>query len=348
MAKKTPGFLNNVNRMRKLYFLNIIGLCVLCLLLLAGGIFTFARLQETRSELSDLQEALLVAPTDAAKVYYTQDDVEYLESQAGEAGAESREREIKTQIQSSLESGESTLTMLRRMFEGDLVISSGGRYYFYPVRPSLSENSWQEGDFALDGAGRLRYDGTDTSARIRSGVVCSENGEIDWEKVSRNGISFAMLRALDEEEPAAAAEAGLEVGIYYELSAETVTEAARQAQDAAKLVPKHSVVAVCAGLPAEDGRVSGSRKKQTDLVIAACRRLSGAGYQPVICSDLAGFTLYLEQDRLEDWPKWIIEYGDDPYFPYQFDLWTYSGTGRVDGIEGPVQLCAVVTDLFSR
>lgn len=49
--------------------------------------------------------------------------------------------------------------------------------------------------------------------------------------------------------------------------------------------------------------------------------------------------LMLDMERLEDYEKWFAGY--DPtkiYFPYDFSIWQYTDTGRVDGINGDVDL----------
>ena len=50
------------------------------------------------------------------------------------------------------------------------------------------------------------------------------------------------------------------------------------------------------------------------------------------------FLLMLDMKRLEDISKWFAYYNNDIYFPYAFDIWQYSSTGRVDGISGDVDM----------
>ena len=42
--------------------------------------------------------------------------------------------------------------------------------------------------------------------------------------------------------------------------------------------------------------------------------------------------------ELTDHDLWLAEYDDVPDFYYHFDLWQYTHTGRVAGIEGDVDL----------
>ena len=46
----------------------------------------------------------------------------------------------------------------------------------------------------------------------------------------------------------------------------------------------------------------------------------------------------LHLPSLQTYTFWLAEYNDTPSFAYHFDLWQYSASGTVDGIEGDVDL----------
>ena len=50
--------------------------------------------------------------------------------------------------------------------------------------------------------------------------------------------------------------------------------------------------------------------------------------------------LYFKYDltKLANYDIWYCEYANTPEFYYQFSMWQYSETGKVDGIEGNVDL----------
>ena len=48
--------------------------------------------------------------------------------------------------------------------------------------------------------------------------------------------------------------------------------------------------------------------------------------------------MLLNMAELEEYDKWIADYGDYLYFPYKFKCWQYSLKGTVNGIEGDVAL----------
>ena len=46
----------------------------------------------------------------------------------------------------------------------------------------------------------------------------------------------------------------------------------------------------------------------------------------------------IDYQELTDYDLWLAEYDSKPDFYYHFDLWQYSHTGQVAGIEGNVDL----------
>ena len=44
------------------------------------------------------------------------------------------------------------------------------------------------------------------------------------------------------------------------------------------------------------------------------------------------------KQELTEYELWLAEYDTKPDFYYHFDLWQYTHTGRVAGIEGDVDL----------
>ena len=76
----------------------------------------------------------------------------------------------------------------------------------------------------------------------------------------------------------------------------------------------------------------------TDVVIAFCDRIARAGYTPMIYTNVRWFVTRLDLSRLTQYPKWLARYAARPFFPYDFQIWQYSSIGRVNGIEGDVDL----------
>ena len=69
-----------------------------------------------------------------------------------------------------------------------------------------------------------------------------------------------------------------------------------------------------------------------------CSMVEEAGYRPMIYGNLKTFFIMLDMRRIEKYDKWFAYYQTPVYFPYEFTIWQYSSTGKVDGIKGDVDL----------
>ena len=333
---------NNPNHKKVFYFLNILFLCAITVASLAMAMICFVRLERLRSE------------KQAEGKVYTEQEIEKIKYTA----MEGERNRILLDIQSSFESGNSTISMLRTLFPSNLVVMWEGRYYFYPVNRSLAMNSFSETDFSLGENGGMDYLGDDPSVIVSRGIdVSSLNGEIDWQKVAEDRIVFTMIRAAVRDSSGAlvpderfhdnmseAKSAGLRTGCYVDLDADSE----EAAEEIAGFVLNHlsmsqnemgAPVAVRVQIPDNSSSLSGqTREEWTQSVRAFCVKIQKAGYQPVIYANTAAFNMLLRMEELEEFDKWIADYGDYLYFPYEFKCWQYSLKGTVDGIEGDVAL----------
>ena len=46
----------------------------------------------------------------------------------------------------------------------------------------------------------------------------------------------------------------------------------------------------------------------------------------------------LDMSQLDDYEFWYAYYGDDIYYPYDFQMWQYSASGTVAGIKGKADM----------
>ena len=338
---------SNPNHRKVFYFLNILLLCVITVSSLTMAVILFVRLERLRSEKQ--MEGTLYTDSQIEKIRY--------------GAAQSERNRILLEIQSSFESGNSTISMLRDLFPGDLVVMWEGRYYFYPVDRNLQMNPFSEVDFALGEKGGMDYIGEDEGVTVNRGIdVSSLNGEIDWTKVAEEQIAFAMIRAAVRNTDGALAQderfqenmngaksVGIRSGCYVDLDA--VSE--EEAEEIADFVLSNlsmtqqemgAPVAVRVQIPDHSSSLSGqTREEWTQGVRAFCAKIKKAGYDPVVYANTAAFNMLLNMAELEEYDKWIADYGDYLYFPYKFKCWQYSLKGTVNGIEGDVALDLSVT-----
>jgi GH25 family lysozyme M1 (1,4-beta-N-acetylmuramidase) len=74
--------------------------------------------------------------------------------------------------------------------------------------------------------------------------------------------------------------------------------------------------------------------------IAFCETIKAGGYQPMVYFNPHMEKVYLDLAVLQKkgYPFWLAHYTDTMTFPYRVQMWQYSYTGNVPGIEGGVDL----------
>ena len=218
-------------------------------------------------------------------------------------------------------------------------------------------NPYDRAGFSLDEKGRVTYERDGIQAK--TGVdVSTYQQEIDWEAVAGDGIDFAILRlgyrgytegGLFPDQTFAqnlqgALDAGLEVGVYFFSQAITPEEAEEEADYILEALGGRKITYPVAFdwepiTPGENARTDGlDGAALTRCAVAFCKRVEKAGLRPAVYFNQTQAYLRYDLRELADYDLWLAEYGVRPDFYYRFDLWQYTHTGRVAGIEGDVDL----------
>lgn len=205
--------------------------------------------------------------------------------------------------------------------------------------------------------GRKYYvDNSDITSLLGVDVSVHQDN-IDWHKVKESGIDFAMIRLgyrgygtgepdLDEnyaENIRGAREADVDAGVYFFSQAITVEEAIEEAnlviESLEGLDINYPVVYDWEIIYDDSARTDNvSVDILTDCCIAFCETIKNAGYTPMIYQNKRTTIFKLDLNRLTDYDFWLAEYGSEPTYYYDFDMWQYTSTGSVPGIEGDVDL----------
>ena len=178
--------------------------------------------------------------------------------------------------------------------------------------------------------------------------------EVNWPLVKAAGMEFAMLRLAmrgssegglftDDYAQAnyrGAKDAGLEVGGYFFSQALTVEEAVEEAEYILELVKdwKLDLPIVFDWEQTWDRTSRMDARTLTDCAKAFCQTIEEAGFEAMVYFNMsqAYEDIYLEE--LVEYDFWLALYESDMVFPYKVDMWQYSCTGSVPGVEGPVDL----------
>lgn len=221
-----------------------------------------------------------------------------------------------------------------------------------PTRPILDlvENPYTAEDFDFRG----RYLEC-TAGPCKIGIdVSSWQDEVNWTLVKAAGMEFTMIRlgfrgntegAIKADGYAAenyrgAKDAGLEVGVYFFSQAITPEEAVEEAEFVLDMVQdwKLELPIVFDWERSANRTAHTDARTLTDCALAFCQTIEDAGYEAMVYFNTyqAYNDIYLEE--LKEYDFWLALYESEMTFPYQIDMWQYSATGSVPGIEGSVDL----------
>lgn len=178
--------------------------------------------------------------------------------------------------------------------------------------------------------------------------------KIDWEQVKAAGYEFVMIRAgyrgygkagtMREDEWAqrnykGAKEAGLLVGAYFFSQATNEEEAREEALFALEITRDWEL-----DMPLtfdweliEEGRAAKvDIDTLTRCAMAFCQEISDVGRRTMIYVSPWFGNLHL--DQLEEYPQWVARYTDVLDYPYRFEMWQYTSSGTVPGVNGPCDI----------
>ncbi|MCR5674436.1 MAG: glycoside hydrolase family 25 protein [Lachnospiraceae bacterium] len=346
----------------------IIFLSVIALVALSFCAFLLLRIEVMQGDEEKLREGVDKLERIETEGYITEADAALMiENERARAEKETTGR-ILTWIKDQFAEGSSTAWVLRNLygtFSDELVVSSGGSFYFFPRNDSYKQAIVQPSELKLDENGRMLYRGADPSVSGALGVDVSRfQGRINWDKVAADGVSFAFIRAgargssegkliedaQFEANVKGALDAGLDVGVYFYTQAISEEEAIEEADYVIDvLAPFEITLPVVFDFEqsdSDDARTNEqSIEQNTANVLAFCNRVQEAGYQPMLYGNIKAFLMMLDMDQLEHIKKWYAFYDEMPYFPYEYSYWQYSDKGHVDGIEGNVDLDICIEDL---
>ncbi|MGE4276825.1 MAG: GH25 family lysozyme [Lawsonibacter sp.] len=227
--------------------------------------------------------------------------------------------------------------------------------YTLDILENVPVNAYDPSAFILDGD---RMDYTGEGVKTSLGIdVSYHQGAIDWEKVADDGIQFAMIRAggryygsgtIFEDTQfrsniQGALDAGLDVGVYFFSQAITVEEAQEEANFLLDLLKDYEitepVVFDWENITYDTARTDGvDRATVTAMANAFCQTVEQAGDSPMIYfNQYIGYLLYDLEDVVQ-YPFWLAQYGATPGFYYHFQMWQYTDSAQVDGVEGKADL----------
>ena len=185
----------------------------------------------------------------------------------------------------------------------------------------------------------------------RKGIDVSRwQGDIDFKKVKESGIDFVIIREgygkkdpkqIDKkfkENYQKAKEVGLNVGVYHYSYADSIEDAKLEAQFCLENIQgmqfEYPIV-----IDLEDKeQLKLNNRQRTDIVKAFCEEIEKAKYYAMFYCNLNWLNNYLIKDELlPKYDLWLAQwYVKGPAI--NCGIWQYSSEGKIDGINGNVDL----------
>lgn len=234
-----------------------------------------------------------------------------------------------------------------------------GRFDYMPIDRSLPQSDYDWSNLVEVSAAprEVCYVENGELKTLKGIDVSTYQKEIDWEKVAASGVEFCFIRlgyrgyetglmVVDdrfEENVLGATRNGIAVGVYFVTQAVSVEEAVEEARFVADTIAPYNITWPVV-LDIEDAAsiyartVNLSQQERTDHAIAFCETIRELGYRPMLYCNIRWFIEELDIARIAPYDKWFAQYFRKPFFPYAFQVWQYTSSGSVDGIEGNVDM----------
>ncbi len=248
------------------------------------------------------------------------------------------------------------IPFLQSFFDDRIVYKNNTGVVYAPIRSDLPKNGYDFTALSYQD-GIAKYTDKNGVKGITGIDVSRYQGKIDWDKVKTADISYAFIRTgyrgydtgkIMQDDTCktnliGASKAGIDLGVYFYSQAITTQEAVEEADFVLDTIEgfdiRYPIVFDMEEVTSDTARTADLTPSEiTDITISFCERVKDAGYIPMIYGNVQWMLDHLELERLTTYDKWFAQYFNKPFFPYEFQIWQYSATGEIPGIEGDVDL----------
>lgn len=230
-----------------------------------------------------------------------------------------------------------------------------------PTLPPPDPNPYGALDFQYDKNNYLKLIDGESVTGID---VSRYQYDIDFEAVKESGVDFVIIRlayrgyesgriVYDKYAHAnleKAAEAGLDIGVYFFSQAITPEEAEEEAYFVLDAIKDYNitmpVVYDWESVSDPNARTANmDRETLTKCCKAFLETVDAAGYRAMVYFNRRQAKYHMDISALKDYEFWLAAYTDRMDFPYKIHMWQYTNTGRVPGIIGDVDINVYFPDV---
>lgn len=239
--------------------------------------------------------------------------------------------------------------------EGQIYVNDGANMVWLTPHENFAVSPLRRWQFVTLND-KPHYQGSDftTSRGIDLSVF---QGDVDWDKAAADGVEFAIIRlgyrgygkgALQPDELFTshldgAHAAGIDTGAYFFSQALTEEEGREEAQYVLEQLDgrrmEMPIYFDWEPIAVEDSRTNGyDYAHLTDSAVAFCQTIEAAGYRAGVYINRQQGYYHYDLRRLADYSLWVADYNSYPDFYYRFDMWQYTASGQLDGIDIQVDM----------
>lgn len=210
----------------------------------------------------------------------------------------------------------------------------------------------------VDGQDYISVYSTSVNVGDLKGIdVSYHNGKIDWKKVRKAGISFAMIRmgygtskggiidsCLDYNYKNARKN-GIKVGLYLYSYADNVREARNEAKFTYKMLKKYNKLDFPMAFDFENTYRNKKKYKKlnTKIITTYCDYLEKKGFDTSVYSYMDFFHKAVDYKKVSKYGIWLARWTNSTKNFYDggipnVQMWQYSAKGKVNGIKTAVDL----------
>ena len=195
--------------------------------------------------------------------------------------------------------------------------------------------------------------------KVLNGVdVSKHQSVIDWEK-AKSKIDFAILRvgfgndiknqddAQFERNATECERLNIPFAVYIYSYAKNENMIDSEAAHALRVIGKHKPFCVYFDME-ENAQAAFGKKILTEWAKRFCEAVKAKGFKVGVYANQNWFINYLDVDALHKcgYSIWCAKYSDNkPTIAAPFDIWQYTSSGKVDGVNGNVDMNYMYNDI---
>lgn len=237
-----------------------------------------------------------------------------------------------------------------------LIIHDNGEEEWVAINQYLARNDYDYSGLVYQRP-LMKYYENNTRVSYAGVDISKTQDYVDFLELKHAGIDFVMIKlgqrgyssgeiTLDEyfaDNMKRAAEAGLDIGVYFFSQAITTEEAEEEAQfvidTLAEYEIQYPVVFYMDTVKNEVARIDSLDKMQrTNIALAFMDKIRENHYFPMIYGDKEWLIQNLSLGSMIGYDVWLSQETDIPDYPYQFTMWQYTTHGSIEGIAGDANL----------